>query len=198
LENASMLDGDTLYTERLVLRPLTRADGPAIAAEINCYDISKNLSRVPFPYSLADAEAFLSWAEGLDHRSAFRHIALKQEPALLIGLISYDWVEESQQAELGYWLVQKHWGKGLMSEAARAMVAHAFSSGGIEQLGSCYFDENPASGRVLAHAGFAATGACAQFSRARNTEVPVTMMALSRVAWETQRTAPCDDGPLLR
>jgi RimJ/RimL family protein N-acetyltransferase len=174
---------DVIETTRLLLRPLRRDDAQDIAIKINTYEISKNLARVPFPYTMADAEEFLDWAFALDHRSAFRVITLKSAPDDLIGLISYDWVEARKRSELGYWLVQKHWGKGLMSEAAIAMVNHAFDKAGIETLSSCYFDENPASGQVLRKAGFETDGPCTHFSRARNCEVPVTTMRLTRAQW---------------
>jgi RimJ/RimL family protein N-acetyltransferase len=181
--------GKVIETDRLFLRPLRSNDGPEIAAKINSYEISKNLARVPYPYTLADAEDFLHWTESLDHRSAFRVIALKQQPDDLIGLISYDWMEEKQRAELGYWLVQQHWGKGLMTEAARAMVDLAFTQSGLNSLSSCYFNENPASGKVLANAGFSVSGTCSIFSKARDHDVPVTTVHLNRETWRNKKAA---------
>ncbi len=178
-----------IETERLVLRPVQKSDGPEIAVKINNYEISKNLARVPFPYTLADAEAFFEWADGLDYRSAFRVISLKSSPTELLGIISYDWMEDQQRAELGYWLVQEHWGRGLMTEAATAMVELAFVDSNLESLGSCFFNENPASGKVLAHAGFETTGTCSQFSIARGFEVPVTTVQLLRSDWRNKKTA---------
>jgi [ribosomal protein S5]-alanine N-acetyltransferase len=178
-----------IETERLVLRPLRDDDGPEIAAKINSYDIAKNLARVPYPYTLEDAEEFLNWARELDERSAFRVISLKEEPETLIGLISYDWADDKQRAELGYWLVQDQWGKGLMTEAARAMVDLAFTATDLTILGSCFFDENPASGKVLAHAGFEVMGPCTHFSVSRGQEVPVTTVELTREQWRMKKAA---------
>lgn len=178
-----------IETERLVLRPLRKDDGPEIAFKIDNFEISKNLARVPFPYHLSDAEEFLDWVASLDHRSAFRVIALKQQPETLIGIISYDWNENNQRSELGYWLVQEHWGQGLMTEAARAMVELAFTESGLTALSSCYFNENPASGRVLGRAGFMHTGTCTQFSKARGHDVAVTTVALTRDDWLNKKAA---------
>lgn len=182
------MDG-MIETERLQLRPLRTIDARAIAEKIDSYEISKNLARVPYPYHLSDAEEFLEWALQLDDRSAFRAISLKQHPDDLIGLISFDWMEAKQQAELGYWLVQKHWGKGLMTEAVCAMVEFAFTHANLESLSSCYFNENPASGKVLARAGFTATGQCNNFSKARGENVPVITMFLSRKTWRIKKAA---------
>jgi RimJ/RimL family protein N-acetyltransferase len=179
-----------IETDRLLLQPLRADDGPRITSKIDNYDISKNLARVPFPYHLSDAEEFLDWALKLDNRSAFRVICLKQNPGELIGLISYDWMEDEQKAELGYWLTQEHWGKGLMTEAACAMVQLAFEQSDLTSLSSCYFNENPASGRVLAKAGFVSTGPCQVMSRARNETVEVTTMFLHRDTWRKEKAAP--------
>jgi RimJ/RimL family protein N-acetyltransferase len=173
-----------IETERLVLMPLVDSDEDVIARKINCYEISKNLARVPFPYTPSDAREFLEWYKTLDHRSCFMTLRLKSEPDELIGIISYDWVEDKQQSELGYWMVQEHWGKGLMSEAAQAMVRHAFDVSGLDKLSSCFFNDNPASGKVLARAGFESGGPCTHFSKAQNREVPVTLMVLSKARWQ--------------
>jgi RimJ/RimL family protein N-acetyltransferase len=178
-----------IETERLLLRPLSTHDGPAIAAKIDDYAISKNLARVPYPYHLSDAEEFLVWALQLDQRSAFRAISLKLQPDDLIGLISYDWTEDKQKAELGYWLVQQHWGQGLMTEAALAMVNLAFTHSNLDSLSSCYFNENPASGKVLEKAGFQIAGACMNYSKSRGEDVPVTTMFLSREHWRNKKAA---------
>lgn len=178
-----------IETERLLLRPLTLEDAPEIAAKIDDYQISKNLARVPFPYHLSDAEEFLDWALALDQRSAFRAISLKTTPDQIAGVISYDWMQDKQKAELGYWLLPEHWGKGMMTEAAKAMVDHAFTTTDLDSLGSCFFNENPASGKVLAHAGFQVTGACSQFSKARGTEVAVTTVQLLRRDWLNKKAA---------
>jgi [ribosomal protein S5]-alanine N-acetyltransferase len=179
----------TIETNRLLLRPLASTDGPAIAAKIDNYEICKNLSRVPYPYHLSDAEEFIDWALQLDQHSAFRVISLKQEPHILVGIISYDWNEQKQRAELGYWLVQEHWSKGLMTEAVNAMTELAFTVSSLENLSACYFNENPASGKVLSHAGFSVTGNCTQFSKSRGEDVSVTMVELTSGNWRNKKAA---------
>ena len=173
-----------IETGRLLLRPLRDDDAITIATLINDYEISKNLARVPFPYTLADAGEFLAWLKTCTMQSRFSAICLKDSGDSLQGIISYEWSEAKQNAELGYWLVKDHWGKGLMSEAARAMVNHAFGVAGVDVIVSCYFDENPASGKVLRNAGFKTVGACLQMSKAQGREVPVTNMRLTRERWD--------------
>lgn len=179
-----------IVTNRLCLRPLSEADAPAIAAKINTYAIAKNLSRVPFPYHLSDAVEFLSWVKNSSAHSAFRAICLRSDRENLLGIISYEWSEEKHDSEIGYWLVEQHWGKGLMSEAVNAMADHAFRTSDVKRMVACFFDENPASGRVLFKAGFELVGACMSFSKSRGVEVPVTNVQLKRHTWENKKTAP--------
>jgi RimJ/RimL family protein N-acetyltransferase len=172
-----------IETPRLLLRPFADSDAAQNAKKINDYDIAKNLARVPYPYHLEDSIEFLAWLKTVDARSCFRVITLKSEPQNLLGAISVEWSEDKQNADLGYWLVKEHWGKGLMSEAAIAMVAESFQNGGIEKIISCFFKENPASGKVLARAGFEVTGSCSVFSKAQGAEIPATTVALTRARW---------------
>ena len=172
-----------IETERLRLRPLRDDDARDIALLINTYDIAKNLARVPFPYALADAEEFLRWLKTCKGQSRFSAICLRSSGDGLQGIISYEWNETKQDVEMGYWLVKDQWGKGLMSEAAKAMVSHAFEVAGVNDMMSCYFNENPASGKVLRRVGFETVGACLQISKAQGKEVPVTNMRLTRERW---------------
>jgi RimJ/RimL family protein N-acetyltransferase len=76
-----------------------------------------------------------------------------------------------------------------MTEAARAMVELAFTKSNLESLSSCYFNENPASGKVLSHAGFEIISQSTQFSKARGKNVPVTMVELTRENWRNKKAA---------
>ena len=55
--------------------------------------------------------------------------------------------------EVGYWIAAPFWSTGFATEALEAIVAFAMTSG-IERLEACVFQDNPASARVLAKAGF--------------------------------------------
>lgn len=174
-----------IETQRLLLRPLRVGDAPAIAQQINTRAIIHNLARVPFPYGLADAEEFLGWAMPQQERTRFSAICLKQDPAMLRGSISYEWRAGHNCAELGYWLAEPLWGRGLMSEAVGATVRHAFDVAGIDTVTASYFTANPASGAVLRKNGFEDKGDCTVYCRARAENVAGTLMQLARekAAW---------------
>ena len=65
-------------------------------------------------------------------------------------------------AEIGYWLSEQHWGKGIMTEVVRVLGRHAFEDYELERVYANVYDYNPASARVLQKAGFELEG------RARN------------------------------
>ena len=180
---------DVIETQRLVLRPLRDDDAMQIVSALDDFNICRNLARVPYPYHRDDALDFLSFVAGRDQRSHFSAICKRQTPDRLIGIISYEWSDSRQNAELGYWLSQPHWGKGLMTEAATAMVKHAFTVNAHETMVACYHDDNPVSGQILHRLGFGRIGACSNFSKAQGKELPVTNMQLTRERWQQMKNA---------
>ncbi len=171
-----------IETKRLHLRPLHLDDAKDIATQINDHDIACKLARVPFPYTLADALDFLEYARDLPQPTRISTISLAHTPQTLRGIISYEKLENGN-VDLGYWLAKPLWRQGLMTEAAIAMVAHAFSVGGVESLTSSFFDANPASGKVLQRAGFEIAGSVTLHSRAQGCDVPAQAMLLTRSRW---------------
>ena len=174
-----------LETRRLVLRPLRDDDVPAMARALNNYEVSKNLSRVPFPYTLDDARFFIDLQRGFDLRSKFCAIAFRAAPDELIGVISYEHKADSDGFEFGYWLDESFWGMRIMTEAARAMVAHAFLSDGIAVLKAGFW--NPVSGHLLRNLGFVETHRNSIFSVAQNREMPAVKLELTFEMWAAQQ-----------
>ncbi|WP_187392947.1 GNAT family N-acetyltransferase [Maritimibacter fusiformis] len=165
----------TLRTRRLRLRPLVRADVPALVAALDDYDVSKWLTVVPYPYGEADALAFLDHQKGAAPLAALG-IFDDQGFAGVIGAAD----------GLGYWLGRAHHGKGYMREAAAAVVARFFASSDAAALTSGYFEGNAASARVLAGLGFVADGQDRVMSRAQRAEVVLNRVILHRAEWQAR------------
>jgi RimJ/RimL family protein N-acetyltransferase len=94
---------------------------------------------------------------------------------------------EAGNLELGYWLAAEHWGRGLATEAARAMVVFGFEKLGAEAINSGHFIDNPASGRVLEKAGLRGNGMARQWSAARRGFVDAQRYLLTRESWQKAR-----------
>lgn len=58
-------------------------------------------------------------------------------------------LRDTQDAELGYWLAEEHWGKGLMTEAVRAIIDRAFGVLNYQRLWCGYYEGNERSRRVM-------------------------------------------------
>lgn len=142
-----------LSTERLKLRPWRTGDEASLVLHANNREVSRNLrDRFPFPYTHADALAWIAHASGALPQTAF---AIEVD-GLAVGGIAVMLGSDvfSRTAELGYWLGQSHWGKGLMSEAVSLVVPWALRQFDLTRLHAGVFDWNPASGRVLEKSGF--------------------------------------------
>lgn len=158
-----------IQTARLWLREIDISDAEALAAAINDFEVSKWLTRVPFPYGLDDARAFIK--DALNADTALWVISFEGR---FVGLIS---IED----ELGYWLVHSEWGKGLMQEAAEAVVETYFAETRNQELASSHFVTNRRSKRVLEALGFQAEGEAVQkHCLARERDVALQKMRLTR------------------
>jgi RimJ/RimL family protein N-acetyltransferase len=144
-------------TERLLLRPGWPEDAPALAHAIGDEAIVRNLARVPWPYGVEQAEAFLALPRPQDECSLLIFRRTHGAPQL-IGSVGLHHGPDGGH-ELGYWISRPHWGLGYATEAAEAVVAIARDGWRLKQLNASHFLDNPASGRVLEKLGFRPTGA---------------------------------------
>ena len=141
------------------LRPWRRSDAEAVAAAADNPNIAANLRNVfPSPYTLADAEWYVSdcIAQG-EERQLTRAIIIEGRAAGSIGVFVKDDVYE-KSAELGYWLAEEHWGRGVMTEAVRQVCQEAFGRFDILRIFAEPFADNLGSRRGLEKAGFTCEG----------------------------------------
>jgi RimJ/RimL family protein N-acetyltransferase len=174
----------TIPAARLVLRAWTRQDLSRLVMLGNNYKVAKNLSTFPHPYTMADAEQWF------DHIQQER----SREPEKIGGVWAISRNGEAiggigihpdrmEHPELGYWLGEPYWGKGYATEAATALIAHAFTEWGLNTLVAGHYWDNHASGRVLTKLGFRYTLESKRFCKARGMEVRCLDMALPYDRW---------------
>jgi len=141
------------------LRPWQPEDAEAVAAVANNPKIAANLRNVfPHPYTLEDAKRFVNdcIAQGED-RQLTRAIIIESRAVGSIGVFVKDDIYE-KSAELGYWLAEERWGKGVMTEAVRQLCREAFGRFDIIRIFAEPFADNRGSRRVLEKAGFTCEG----------------------------------------
>lgn len=143
----------------VVLRFLEEGDAEKLEGLANNRKIADCLRDVfPHPYALADAIWFIEDCAKQEGRTqAVRAIEVDGE---LAGCISLSFGQDVARfsCELGYWLAEPFWGKGVMTQAVCQMTEYAFSSLGKNRVFAQPFAQNFASQRVLEKAGFQREG----------------------------------------
>ena len=109
-----------LETKRLTLRAPRHEDVKAIAVLANDRRIAENTTGIPHPYGVADAEQFIASVNKREGEACF----LITFGNALVGACGIDPREDVP--EIGYWLGTRYWGRGLATEAVRAVIDHAF------------------------------------------------------------------------
>jgi len=138
---------------KYMIRDWQRDDAESVARYANNRKIWINLRDIfPHPYTMANAEAFLSIVTEDDPKTVFA-IANEVEAIGSIGLVPGKDVHRFT-AELGYWLAEPFWGKGIVTEAVKRITEYAFSRFSLKRVYAEPYATNPASARVLEKAGF--------------------------------------------
>lgn len=164
-------------TPRLLLRPAWAEDASALHAAIADERVVRNLAQAPWPYGLADAEAFVSRARSPEEPNGLIFLRTRGAPRL-IGGIGLGRMPDGE-TEFGYWIAPAYWGLGFATEAGEAVIAHARHSLRLPRIAASHYLDNPASARVLRKLGFKATGATRlRHSAGRGTEAPAREFAL--------------------
>jgi len=112
--------------------------------------------RFPHPYRPADARAWLAHVTAQSPETNFA-IEVGGEAVGGIGFHPQEDVHRGS-AEIGYWLGEPFWGRGIATQAVRAITDHALRVHGLNRLYAYVFEWNPASARVLLKAGFTQEG----------------------------------------
>jgi ribosomal-protein-alanine N-acetyltransferase len=146
----------TLETDRLVLRAFEEADAEPLfphAANPNVtrftlWDYHKTINDT---FNFVRDYARCRYLEGVPEPYA---ICLKDDPQP-VGALGCFWASQPNRTmELGYWIGERFWNKGLVVEACRAVLAHAFAACGPERIQARVIAGNEPSVRVLAKLGF--------------------------------------------
>ena len=141
------------------LREWSLSDAPSVAKYANDVKIACNLrDGFPHPYTEENAKSYIkSCLTGTDAEKLCRAIVIDGEASGSIGVfLGTDVYRKS--AELGYWLAEKHWSKGIMTEAVKQICADAFEKLDIIRIYAEPFGHNLGSRRVLEKAGFTYEG----------------------------------------
>jgi ribosomal-protein-alanine N-acetyltransferase len=170
-----------IQTERLVLRAISSADRPHLIELANNWRVAKNLSTMPFPYTPGSADEWIAKQDELWAGGKAIPLAITLD-GRFIGGIGIN-VRDHQNWELGYWIGERFWNRGYVSEAAEALRDHAFEALKLELIVAGHMADNHASGRILAKLGFRYTKETPRYCLARGANVRCLDMELTRARW---------------
>lgn len=141
--------------EKNILRTLKETDATSITLHANDPDIAK-YTTLPHPYELKMAKEFIKkTSRNIQRKKAYELGVELKEINGIIGMISLmDIDSRNKNAELGYWLGKKYWGKGIMKEAIELILNLGFKKLKLVKVYARVMHQNITSARLLEKSGF--------------------------------------------
>ena len=147
-----------IQTKDYTLRHYKKEDTKSLAKNINNKKIYENTLNIPYPYTLKDAQEWID--ENLKELK-------KKNPSKINFVIDLDGETSGaigfheikpHKAELSYWLAEKYWNRGIMTQAVKLSTKFGFQGLGLKRIYVFAFLFNKASQRVLEKTGFKKEG----------------------------------------
>ena len=137
------------------IRKWKLSDATDLAAALSNKKIQDNLrDGLPYPYTEQDGTEYISAMLSADENETFAFaITVDNKVIGSIGVFRQENIHR-QTAELGYYIAEKYWGKGIMTEAVKQICEYVFAGSDIIRIYAEPFAYNTASCRVLEKAGF--------------------------------------------
>jgi RimJ/RimL family protein N-acetyltransferase len=158
-----------LVTKRLILRRPTLKDVKAITENANNLNVTKYISRMPYPYSIKDAKSYIKFCKKLKQNHYEFSIKLKSS-GKLAGIISLMNIDKfGKKAEIGCWLGQRYWRQGIGAESAKAIMKFALNKLKLIRLEANVCCENQVSKNLWRKLGFKKEGTKRHALRSRAT-----------------------------
>lgn len=143
----------TTQTMKICLRPFHVADTQALQAAANNRKIADSVrDSFPHPYTLQHAEEYIRSLKGRDPQTDF----VIEADGTFAGRIAVDLKEDIYRttAEIGYWIAEPYWGRGIATEAIGRMKAYVLEHFDRERLFAMCFESNTGSRKALEKNGF--------------------------------------------
>jgi ribosomal-protein-alanine N-acetyltransferase len=148
-----------LETRRLTLRPLTTGDAEALLAVYSSREATRYIEITPLEIE-EEAEALIEiWLEVQSRRQGARWAIVLKEDGGVAGTCGFNSLNLAEKrGELSYDLAPSHWGRGLVPEAAGAVLRYGYDELRLNRVQACVVPEGAQSMRVLEKLGFQREG----------------------------------------
>lgn len=183
----SRTDCPILLSPRLVLRAPHEHDIDALANLANNANIATMVSRMPHPYTDADAADFVRRTK-IGAIGKCVYAITKADTGAFLGCCGVEPHPDGKTAEIGYWLGEPYWNKGYATEACQVLTDMAFRTRDIDQIDARCRVMNVASRRVVQKCGFQFQGSGMADSLALGGSVAVEWYRLDRKTWLSLRS----------
>ena len=137
------------------IRKWELSDAKDLAAALSNKKVQDNLrDGLPYPYTEQDGKEFISAMLSADENETFAFAIMVDDKVVgSIGIFRQGNIHR-QTAELGYYIAEEYWGKGIMTEAVKQICEYVFANSDIIRIYAEPFAYNIASCRVLEKVGF--------------------------------------------
>jgi ribosomal-protein-alanine N-acetyltransferase len=182
----------TLNSARLILRPLHLSDAPAILENAQNPHINQFLNVLPTvetPPTLEHAQQLIKQLQQKTRNFKKLPFAISLgEKQHLIGIISLHTINQnSQRAQVGFWLNQKYWRQGYTTEALQAILQYAFHSLDFNRLESHVQPDNLASNQLFKSAGFQKEGTLHQWRKHNGKWIDINIYGLLKSQFQPRQ-----------
>ena len=148
-----------IETERLILTELKSEDIKDIVKYASNKNISDYTLNLPHPYYEKDAIYWINLAhQGLKSETNYIFAIRLKDGNRFVGGIGLTIEKRFNRAEIGYWIAEPFWRKGMATEATKAIIEFGFDKLGLNKLTSSHLAKNPASGKVMEKSGMVKEG----------------------------------------
>jgi [ribosomal protein S5]-alanine N-acetyltransferase len=148
-------------TNEIYLSEIVPSDQSACVTHLQDPEIYRRTLRIPPLYTEQHFQQFMKIVEETTLKQGRPvHFAIRSRDGFMIGGLGLNEFEigKSHRAEIGYWLAQDYWGRGIMTQVVRAACVLAFDELGLSKLTAHVFVDNAGSARVLEKCGFQQEG----------------------------------------
>lgn len=177
-----VLNGKRIYLESLIVKVTPEI----IQLNMNDIELTKYMNAVPYPYAIEDANRYIKFLNVIKDDETMLQLGIfDNQNNEFIGVVSLEGIDfEDQNAELGYWIAKKFWGKGYAKEAATVILEYAFKKLDLFRIYATLQKENIKSLALLTSFGFQVEGLARNSVKNKGVFVDHYKCGLLKREWE--------------